>query len=293
MAGVPGTARGWCAHHYRRWRLRGDPLSSTVPKAQRPAEERFWEKVVRKGAGDCWEWQAARDGLGYGFFRVISGQNMRKTNRVAWELVNGPIPLGQHVCHRCDNPPCCNPGHLFLGTHAENMADRNRKGRTTKGRVLHCGEQSGLSAKLTLSDVSEIVNAYSAGGVSQDALGRKYGVSQTQVGRVIRQERWRLARVFSGESLDDSYSRARPDNNYQRNKTHCDRNHLLAAPNLPKWIQAAGYRTCLACHRAKGNFHYAASRGRIIDLQETADRHYRKIMETEFSSFRNLMSGRK
>lgn len=193
-ANVPGAARGWCVAHYKRWRKRGSPTSPTPLPKRRPAVDRFWTKVTQGEPDACWEWQGARDSLGYGFFRVTPGETMRRSHRVAWELTNGPILSGLLVCHQCDNPPCCNPAHLFLGTNADNMADRNHKGRTTKGRVLHCGESSGRSTKLTLAEVEAIVAAYAAGGISQESLGHLHGVSQTQIGRIIRGERWRVAR---------------------------------------------------------------------------------------------------
>jgi hypothetical protein len=115
---------------------------------------------------------------------------MRKAHRIAWILTNGEPSEGAQILHRCDNPPCCNPAHLFPGTHQDNMADRNAKGRTTAGRHHGAhGEQSHL-AKLTLPDVRAIRRAYAAGGVSQSALGAQYGVSQTQVGRIVRGVRW-------------------------------------------------------------------------------------------------------
>jgi hypothetical protein len=196
-ANVPGSARGWCRGHYKRWLRRGDPASPTPVPKRRSATDRFWEKVAKGEPGSCWEWQGSRDELGYGFFRVRSNETMRKAHRVAWELTYGPIPPGQQVCHRCDNPPCCNPADLFLGTHADNMADRNHKGRSTKGRIAHCGEHSGRAAKLTLVDVQDITRSYAAGGISQRELGIRYGVSQTQIGRIIRGDRWRLARLMA------------------------------------------------------------------------------------------------
>jgi hypothetical protein len=88
--------------------------------------DRFWSKVA-KGADDaCWLWQAGRFKSGYGAFAMRP--HTKRAHRVAWELVNGPIPDGLHVLHECDTPPCCNPAHLFLGTHADNMRDRQSKG---------------------------------------------------------------------------------------------------------------------------------------------------------------------
>lgn len=107
---------------------------------QRPIAERFWEKVRKGDAGDCWEWTANRHQFGYGMFAV---RNVPTTAmRVAWELTYGPIPSGLHVCHHCDNPPCCNPAHLFLGTAKDNLGDAARKGRTQRynAEKTHCPE---------------------------------------------------------------------------------------------------------------------------------------------------------
>jgi hypothetical protein len=92
------------------------------------AERRFWPRVAKAGADDCWEWQGPREPAGYG--RLIYQGNVR-AHRVAWFLTYGPIPKGLAVCHHCDNPPCCNPGHLYLTTQSQNIKDRARKGRTS------------------------------------------------------------------------------------------------------------------------------------------------------------------
>lgn len=91
-----------------------------------PLHIRFWEKVKMAGPDQCWIWTADTIG-GYGKIKVEGIHNM--AHRVSYTMHKGPIPKGLHVCHSCDNPPCGNPNHLWLGTVKENMADRDRKGR--------------------------------------------------------------------------------------------------------------------------------------------------------------------
>lgn len=105
----------------------GKHYHSQMPK--RPLAERFWRKVDK--SGECWVWTGCRHVAGYGRFNTQDAQwsGVVYAHRMAWELTHGPIPPGLHVLHRCDNPPCCNPEHLWLGTNADNHADKVQKGR--------------------------------------------------------------------------------------------------------------------------------------------------------------------
>lgn len=92
--------------------------------------ERFWEKVDILGKDDCWNWTACKNSDGYGEIRMYPSKD--KAHRIAYKLTHGEIIDGMEVCHKCDNPSCCNPKHLFLGTHRDNILDMYAKGRRVK-----------------------------------------------------------------------------------------------------------------------------------------------------------------
>ncbi len=96
----------------------------------RTTAERFWSKVDQTDQSGCWPWTAARKPKGYGVFsRGTRADGLVTSSRMAWELTHGPIPVGQMVRHACDNPPCCNPSHLALGTDSDNLTDAYTRGR--------------------------------------------------------------------------------------------------------------------------------------------------------------------
>jgi hypothetical protein len=98
----------------------------------RPIEERFWEKVAISGPDDCWLWLGAKTKEGYG--SIGHNGRVRRATHVSWELRYGaPFPPRKLACHTCDNPPCVNPAHIFVGTKQENADDMARKGRSIKG----------------------------------------------------------------------------------------------------------------------------------------------------------------
>lgn len=135
----PLRARGWCITHWYRWRKNGDPMSvKRVAPSYASLSERFWAHV-RKGES-CWEWMGYRDPKGYGRFKPSKASSESLAHRFAWTQENGAIPEGLFVLHRCDNPACVKPDHLFLGTRGDNNNDMARKGRhgRYKARFTHC-----------------------------------------------------------------------------------------------------------------------------------------------------------
>jgi hypothetical protein len=147
-------------------------------------EERFWSKVDKDGPGGCWEWMASKFRDGYGQIK-IERQN-RKTHRVSWELVNGPIPNDLLVLHKCDNRACVNPDHLFLGTHDDNAKDRNKKGR--QAQIL--GSER-YNAKLTERIVKKIRELFDSGEMRQVDLYQKFGMSQAVMSRILNRKVWK------------------------------------------------------------------------------------------------------
>jgi hypothetical protein len=145
----------------------------------------------------CWVWQGALVTSGYGMVSV-AGRDWR-THRLAWATTHGPIPSGLLVCHHCDNPPCCNPDHLFLGTVQDNADDAVRKGRTASGdRNISrlCperrprGEKQGLSV-LTEGAVKAIRHLNEATHPRRRDLAVLFGVSQATVQQVVTYKTWR------------------------------------------------------------------------------------------------------
>lgn len=169
--------------------------------------EEFWRKVNKNGplpdaakypnlTEPCWIWTKAKSNNGYGVTSFDWKQT--PTHRAAWVLTNGQIPDGLCVLHKCDNPPCCNPSHLFLGTPADNAADMVAKKRQSKG-IEHSdaitprrlrGEES-PTCILTEESVTEMRKLYLQDGLSSREIAKRFGIADSHVFRIVKGECWK------------------------------------------------------------------------------------------------------
>jgi hypothetical protein len=150
-----------------------------------PFEQRFWKYVApMPDDRGCWEWMGSRGSHGYGVIGLPRSRKLVCAHRASWEMHFGPIPsdgpgpIGYCICHRCDNKTCVNPAHLFLGTHADNMADNARKGRARGGH------------KRTIEEVQSVLRLH-ATGVTQAEICRSMGLSSCNVSLIVNRKIWR------------------------------------------------------------------------------------------------------
>jgi hypothetical protein len=167
------------------------PMNIPMPTLTKQDNDRFWANIT-KGSDEnaCWLWLNGSRG-DYGSLTIRIAPSKRttfKAHRIAYFIATGIDPLEKDVCHICDNPPCCNPNHLFLGTRSDNIRDMVHKGRRS---YVGISAENNLLSKLLASDVKEIRRLYAEGGWSHKRLGQKYGVSAQSILDIVRRDTWK------------------------------------------------------------------------------------------------------
>ena len=139
--------------------------------------DNFWKKVQVGGPDECWPWIGAIDKWGYGKFAYQASDRKVQVlaTRFSFTVAKGKIPAGKFILHKCDNPACVNPNHLFIGTHNENMEDMKRKGRA--------------NSKLSADDVRRIL-AIKSTGLTYAAIARQFGVSESSIQGIFSGRTW-------------------------------------------------------------------------------------------------------
>lgn len=185
-----------------------------IPDLTKKQLANFWAKIEKRSDAECWPWTGSRVTSGYGSFGI--NKRLFASHRLSWFLAHGPIQEGLHCCHKCDNPECCNPSHLFLGTAKENMMDMLIKGRGNKAK----GERHGLiknpgyaargdrhgsvtrpeclrrgknhpKSKLTEEAVKNIRARHAAGERNYVAIGLEFGINASCVQKCVSRQTWK------------------------------------------------------------------------------------------------------
>lgn len=157
-------------------------IACRVSKQTKGIEDRMLSRRVISPETDCWEWTGAASPLGYG--KVGIGHTVYQVHRVSAHLYLGfDLKSELAVCHKCDNPRCFNPDHLFIGTKGENSQDMTNKGRSTFG-------ERNPAAKLTAAAIPQI-RALAMSGVHPEVIGQQFGIARRTVSDIVRRIRWR------------------------------------------------------------------------------------------------------
>lgn len=172
--------KGWVRGKHLRY-ISGHFSTAGTTRPKQNLAERFWGKVDRNGpihpalGTPCWVWTAGLTRFGYGKFQI--NRKSIHAHRVVWTLERGDIPGDLNVLHHCDNPPCVNPDHLYLGTHADNHADMMERDRYT-------------FAKLTKDDV-RLIRQLCASGMTKENVASRFHVHPVTVSKIVRRTRWK------------------------------------------------------------------------------------------------------
>ena len=152
--------------------------------------EKFISNIAH-GENGCWEWKAGLFSNGYGQFRI--GKKKYRAHRLMWSFIHGEIPDGRIICHRCDNPKCCRPSHLFIGTNRDNARDRDSKGRGARGKNPRKGRkgENNHQSKLNRYSVTVIREKWEQGEHTQRELAESFGVSKSQIANIVKKRSWR------------------------------------------------------------------------------------------------------
>lgn len=188
---LPHAAKGLCRKHYSRWRKYGHPKGYGKRRIEQGKTllEKQTKKFLRgieKLESGCWRCTTASIDLrGYGHLTIFHDGKYRhaKAHRFSYEHFKGPIPDGKLVMHSCDNPQCCNPDHLSVGTQSDNMQDMVKKGRGLVG-------EKNANTKFTEADVISIYADVDA-GMTRQAIADKHGVSSVTISHIATGRNWK------------------------------------------------------------------------------------------------------
>lgn len=181
-------------------RIKGKPPKG-ASSFSKETKDWIWSKINRGSDSECWPCYTANNEFGYPRLRVFGA--LFKGHRLVYEMEFGEIPDGMLVCHKCDNPPCCNPNHMFIGSPKDNMSDASKKGRLATGdrhgskpgrkkkenfkvdkHTRTTGEMASGS-KFKDSTVLEVYEKYKRGGISQAQLAKDYNMSASHVWGIV------------------------------------------------------------------------------------------------------------
>jgi hypothetical protein len=177
-----GKAPSTCGHSSSAVRL-GNGSARGGRFVMATLADKFWAHVDRRENDGCWEWQGVINRGGYGVFALGTWHKRTTAHRFSWILANGNIPDGLFVLHNCDNRKCCNPSHLRLGTHLDNMRDKAVRG--------HVSGERNPRAKLTWKQVREIRSRYVPNQISYRKLAKEYGVHMSVIKDIVKKIIWR------------------------------------------------------------------------------------------------------